>query len=254
VLLFLKTLYQPCNCPSKINLFRRFTILHNVSLWELSLSFIGFLWIYHYFKLEDTFILVLNNLLCCMAKKHVIAILKPTKLEGCQFCPILLLGIQCMCHRTSLHLSLFSIWSHMHVASKCSIMLYSKESHNYHTKTNLGRRFPILHNVPLGTESVSHRISVHLLLFSIWSHIYFDSKCSTMLYIKEACNCHSKINIVRRFTRKHNVPFQELVSVSQDFSSFLTIFNLKLHSIWIIILYFCSMAKKHITVIPKPTH
>jgi hypothetical protein len=93
------------NCHSKINLFRNFTIWHNVPVWELNLFFLSFITIYHHFQIkatvifatlefglcfmgslsiyhcfqiEATFILAPNAILCSMAKKDVSVILKIT--------------------------------------------------------------------------------------------------------------------------------------------------------------------------------
>jgi hypothetical protein len=55
-------------------LVRNYNNLQNVPVGEMSLHFIGLLFIYHHFKFEDTSILALNALDGYMSKKNVTSI------------------------------------------------------------------------------------------------------------------------------------------------------------------------------------
>jgi hypothetical protein len=79
--------------------------------------------------------------------------------------------------------------------SFCPIMLYGKEACDCHWKPTQLDASPSHTRFHFETESVFHRISWHLLSFSSWSLIRFGSWCYVMLYGKEACKCHSKINL-----------------------------------------------------------
>jgi sulfite exporter TauE/SafE len=106
----------------------------------------------------------------------------------------------------------------------------------------------------VGIESVFHRITLHLSLFSILRNILFVSLCSIMLLGRTKWNFHSKTNFVRRLNVLHGVALLELriyfigLFSSYDHFQFEETLNLAHHA------SSCTSAEKHVTPILNPTY
>jgi hypothetical protein len=107
--------------------------LHNIPFWELCTCFIIFISIYHHLKVEAIFILGHIAILCSVAKKHLIVILKElrsfTILHNFPLWKISLLLIKF--HSIYYH---FSSEATFILAHNDILMLCSKETYNCHSK------------------------------------------------------------------------------------------------------------------------
>jgi hypothetical protein len=121
-------------------------------------------------------------------------------------------------------------------------MIYDQEARICHSKTNLVRKFTGLYNVPFFESSLCCiGFSLYLCPFKY----EFPFILPHIALCKEACNCHSKTNLIRRFTVIHNIPFLEIHLVFQGLLSIYYHFHFETTLIRLIMLYGKNSRSSH---------